>query len=241
MGAHKILCLCAFFRANPNQQDSLNLTKRKPAMAFDYKKEYKEFYLPKAKPSVVELPLMRYIAISGSGNPNEAEGDYQRAIQQLFTVAYTLKMSYKTDYRIEGFFDYVVPPLEGLWWLGNADGSDFTDKSAYRWTSMIRVPDFIQQKDVDWAKLEAARKKGMDCSGVKLMDLEEGLCAQIMHIGPYDAEPESLALLDRFIESNGYTKDLTSVRRHHELYLSDPRRCSPDKLKTVLRIPIAAK
>ncbi|MDE6011681.1 MAG: GyrI-like domain-containing protein, partial [Prevotella sp.] len=201
-------------------------------MAFDYKKEYKEFYLPKAVPTVVDVPSMNYIAISGCGNPNEVDGEYQRALSILYPVAYTLKMSYKTDYRMDGFFEYVVPPLESLWWIDKDGSNDFTDKSAFKWIAMIRLPDFVKSKDVEWAKDEVRRKKGIDCSSLDFFNLQEGLCVQIMHIGPYDAEPASLAAIDRFIESNDYVKDITASRRHHEIYLSDPRKCLPDKIKT---------
>ncbi|MDE5783786.1 MAG: GyrI-like domain-containing protein [Prevotella sp.] len=210
-------------------------------MAFDYKKEYKEFYLPKAVPTVVDVPSMNYIAISGCGNPNEVDGEYQRALGILYPVAYTLKMSYKTDYRMDGFFEYVVPPLESLWWIDKDGSNDFTDKSAFRWIAMIRLPDFVKSKDVEWAKDEVRRKKGIDCSSLDFFNLQEGLCVQIMHIGPYDAEPVSLAAIDRFIESNDYVKDITASRRHHEIYLSDPRKCLPDKIKTVLRVPVIKK
>ncbi|MDE6690059.1 MAG: GyrI-like domain-containing protein, partial [Prevotella sp.] len=160
-------------------------------MAFDYKKEYKEFYLPKAVPTVVDVPSMNYIAISGCGNPNEADGEYQRALGILYPVAYTLKMSYKTDYRMDGFFEYVVPPLESLWWIDKDGSNDFTDKSAFKWIAMIRLPDFVKSKDAEWAKDEVRRKKGIDCSSLDFFNLQEGLCVQIMHIGPYDAEPVS--------------------------------------------------
>ncbi len=204
-------------------------------MAFDYKKEYKEYYMPKSTPAIVEVPAMNYIAVSGSGDPNEPDGAYQHALEMLYPVAYTLKMSYKTDYRMEGFFEYVVPPLEGLWW----NDADLTDKSAFRWIAMIRIPDFVKSEDVEWAKQEVLRKKGRDCSRLHFMSLNEGLCAQIMHIGPYDTEPASLSAIDRFLDAAGYVKDINDIRRHHEIYLSDPRKCSPDKIKTVLRIPIS--
>lgn len=210
-------------------------------MAFDYKKEYKGLYMPKATPAVVEVPGMKFIAVDGSGNPNDTDGEYQRALGILFPVAYTLKMSHKTDHSIDGFFEYVVPPLEGLWWTDNGAIDDFTDKSSFRWTAMIRIPDFVNTEDVEWAKKEVHRKKGLDCSSLYCKSIEEGLCAQIMHIGPYDAEPESLDAIDRHIESNGYIKDITATRRHHEIYLSDPRKCHPEKMKTVLRIPIAER
>lgn len=206
-------------------------------MAFDYKKEYKEFYMPKSVPAIVDIPPINYIAISGAGNPNEPNGAYQHALGILYPVAYTLKMSYKTDYRMEGFFEYVVPPLESLWWLEKKDCS-FNDKSRFQWIAMIRIPDFVKEEDVNWAKREVCRKKGVDCSSLYFMNLEEGLCAQIVHIGPYDNEPESLAIVDKFIVANGYVKDITSTRYHHEIYLSDPRKCEHEKLKTVLRVPI---
>lgn len=210
-------------------------------MAFDYKKEYKSLYMPKVTPTIVEVPKMKFIAVNGCGNPNEPDGEYQQALGILYPVAYALKMSYKTDYRINGFFEYVVPPLEGLWWTDNAISDDFTDKSTFRWTAMIRVPNFVDEVDVEWAKREVFRKKGLDCSSIYHMSFEEGLCSQIMHIGSYDTESVSLDIIAKYIESNGYMKDITSARRHHEIYLSDPRKCTPDKMKTVLRIPVAKR
>lgn len=210
-------------------------------MAFDYKKEYKGLYMPKTTPAIVDVPEMKFIAVNGCGNPNEPDGEYQQALGILYPVAYALKMSYKTDYYIDGFFEYVVPPLEGLWWVDNAISDDFTDKSAFRWIAMIRVPDFVEEDDVEWAKREVLRKKRLDCSSIYHMSFEEGLCSQIMHIGSYDTESVSLDIIDKYIESNGYMKDITAARRHHEIYLSDPRKCIPDKMKTVLRIPVAKR
>lgn len=207
-------------------------------MAFDYKKEYKDLYMPKAIPVIVDVPEMSYIAVFGKGNPNETDGEYQKALGMLYPVAYTLKMSHKTSHRMEGFFEYVVPPLEGLWWTDSKDRDDFTDKSAFRWIAMIRVPGFVKSDDVEWAKHEVSMKKHIDCSPLSFMSIQEGLCAQIMHIGPYDTELASLSVIDSFIQSKGYDKDITEKRRHHEIYLSDPRKCSSDKMKTVLRIPI---
>lgn len=195
--------------------------------------------MPKAAPVVVDVPAMQFIAVDGAGDPNEPDGEYQKAVGILYPVAYTLKMSHKAAYHIDGFFEYVVPPLEGLWWTDSDKPDDFTEKSVFRWTAMIRVPDFIKSHDVEWAKGEVCRKKGLDCSSLYFLSIKEGLCAQIMHTGPYDTEPVSLAAVDRFNEANGYVKDINSTRRHHEIYLSDPRRCSPDKIRTVLRIPIA--
>lgn len=207
-------------------------------MAFDFKKEYKEFYMPNAVPALVDVPAMNYIAVRGNGNPNEPDGEYKKALQILYPVAYTLKMSYKTDYRIDGFFEYVVPPLEGFWWNGEDEGMVFSDKSRLSWISMIRVPDFVSADDIEWARKTLAAKKGLDCSSLEFITVEEGLCAQSMHLGAYDDEPETLAVLDRYISSSGYVKDFSTTRRHHEIYLSDPTRCAPQKLKTVLRIPV---
>ncbi len=207
-------------------------------MAFDYKKEYRDLYMPKTVPDVVDVPEINYISVCGSGNPNEPDGEYQKAVGMLYAVAYTLKMSYKTDYHIDGFFEYVVPPLEGLWWTDCEERGDFSDKSAFRWKAMIRLPEFVKTDDVGWAKSLVSRKKGIDCSPLSFMTMHEGLCVQIMHIGPYDTEPVSLAVVDRFLHDNGYVKDISEYRRHHEIYLSDPRKSRPDKIKTVIRIPI---
>ncbi|MFR4250537.1 MAG: GyrI-like domain-containing protein [Christensenellales bacterium] len=208
-------------------------------MAFDFKKEYKEFYMPKNKPSIVTVPKANYIAVRGKGNPNEADGAYQKAIGVLYSVAYTLKMSYKTDYKIKGFFEYVVPPLEGFWWQDGIDGSvDYTDKSAFNWISVIRLPDFVTKKDFAWAVETAAKKKKMDCSSAEFITVQEGLCVQIMHIGAYDDEPATVAIMDKFLAENGYENDFSEVRLHHEIYLSDARKVSPEKLKTVIRHPI---
>lgn len=207
-------------------------------MAFDFKKEYKEFYMPKNKPQIVTIPKANYIAVRGKGNPNEEGGEYKTAIGVLYAVAYTLKMSYKTDYKIEGFFEYVVPPLEGFWWQDNVESIDYTDKSAFNWISVIRLPDFITKKDFDWAVETASKKKKMDCSGAEFLSIDEGLCVQIMHIGAFDDEPATVAMMDKYLEENGYVNDFTDERRHHEIYLSDPRKVAPEKCKTVIRHPI---
>lgn len=205
-------------------------------MAFDFKKEYREFYLPKNTPQIVTVPLANYIAVRGHGDPNEENGAYRQAIGVLYAVAYTLKMSYKTDYRIEGFFDYVVPPLEGFWWQ---DGDiDYADKSAFRWLSVIRLPDFIAEKDVIWAAETAGKKKKLDCSSVDFLTVDEGLCVQIMHLGSFDDEPATVARMDEYIAQNGYANDLNAHRLHHEIYLSDARKVAPEKWKTVIRHPI---
>ncbi|MCI8330262.1 MAG: transcriptional regulator [Oscillibacter sp.] len=207
-------------------------------MAFDFKKEYKEYYLPKNKPEIVNIPKANYIAVRGKGDPNEDGGAYQQAISVLYAVAYTLKMSYKTDYKISGFFEYVVPPLEGFWWQDNVDGVDYSDKSAFNWISVIRLPDFVAEKDFEWAVKTAAQKKKLDCSSAKFISIEEGLCVQIMHMGSFDDEPASVALMDEYLAENGYVNELTGTRLHHEIYISDPRKAAPEKWKTVIRHPI---
>ena len=207
-------------------------------MPFDFKKEYKEFYLPPAKPVIVIVPKANYIAVRGEGDPNDESGAYQQAIGILYAVAYTLKMSYKTDHRIKGFYDFVVPPLEGFWWQEGIDGVDYSDKSAFCWISVIRLPDFITEADFDWAVQIASKKKKIDCSYAEFLTIDEGLCVQIMHIGPYDNEPASVALMDKFLAENGYENDMTASRLHHEIYLSDARKVAPENWKTVIRHPI---
>ena len=207
-------------------------------MPFDFKKEYKELYLPKNKPQIVNVPKANYIAIRGQGNPNEEGGAYQRAISVLYAVAYTLKMSYKTDYKIAGFFEYVVPPLEGFWWQDGICGVDYSKKDEFNWISIIRLPDFITRENFDWAVKTASEKKKVDCSKAEFLTIEEGLCVQIMHIGSFDDEPASLEKMDKYLEENGYEKDFSNTRLHHEIYLSDPRKTIPDKQKTVIRHPI---
>ena len=204
-------------------------------MAFDFKKEYKEFYMPKNKPEIVSVPKANYIAVKGNGDPNEEGGAYQQAISVLYAVAYTLKMSYKTDHKIDGFFEYVVPPLEGFWWQ---EDTDYTDKSTFNWISVIRLPDFITKKDFEWAVETATKKKKLDCSSAEFMMIDEGLCVQIMHLGSFDDEPKTVALMDAYLEQNGYVNDVNRDRSHHEIYLSDARKVAPEKRKTVIRHPI---
>jgi len=210
-------------------------------MTFDFKKEYKEFYMPKNKPQIVTVPSMNYVAVKGKGDPNEENGAYKKAIGLLYGIAFTVKMSKKTDYRIEGYFDYVVPPLEGFWSQEGKERFDYSDKSSLNFISVIRLPDFVTKADFDWALAEASKKKKQDFSKVEFMTVNEGLCVQMMHIGSYDDEPASIALMDTFIAENGYENDFKSGRLHHEIYLSDPRRTAPDKLKTVIRQPIKRK
>ena len=207
-------------------------------MAFDFKKEYKEFYMPKDKPGIVTVPSMNYIAVRGQGDPNEEGGEYDQAVSLLYGVAYTIKMSPKNGHHIAGYFDYVVPPLEGFWWQDGVKGVDYTRKGDFKWISVIRLPDFVTPEDLAWAKDTAARKKKMDFSKVEFFTYDEGLCVQCLHIGPYDNEPVTVELMHSFMEDQGYTLDITDQRYHHEIYLSDPRKADPDKLKTVIRHPI---
>ncbi|MBE5960870.1 MAG: transcriptional regulator [Lachnospiraceae bacterium] len=210
-------------------------------MAFDYKKEYKEFYLPPKTPVIVNIPEMKYIAVRGTGNPNEEGGAYQNAMSILYSIAYTIKMSHKGSHKIDGFFEYVVPPLEGFWWQDGVEGIDYSNKNTFRWISVIRLPDFVSKEDFDWAVKEASHKKKLDCSCAEFLTLTEGLCVQIMHIGPFDDEPASVALMDKYLEDEGYETDITPDRLHHEIYLSDTRKTAPEKLKTVIRHPIKKK
>ena len=210
-------------------------------MPFDFKKEYKEFYMPKGKPEIVSVPKMNYIAVRGRGNPNEEDGEYKKSIELLYGIAYTIKMSKKGDHKIEGYFDYVVPPLEGFWWQENLDGIDYGHKENFQWISVIRLPDFVTKADFDWAIEDATRKKKMDFSKVEFLEIEEGLCVQCMHSGSFDDEPATVAAMDQFIADNGYENDISDTRRHHEIYLSDARKVAPEKLKTVIRHPIREK
>ena len=208
-------------------------------MAFDYKKEYKEFYMPKNKPAVVTVPPMNFIAVRGQGDPNEEDGEYKQAIGLLYAIAYTLKMSKKGGRQIEGYFDYVVPPLEGFWWQDGIKGIDYGRKDLFRWISLIRLPDFVSKEDFDWAVTGATAKKKTDFSKVEFFTYDEGLCVQCMHIGSYDDEPQTVALMEAFARENGFRTDITDSRYHHEIYLSDARKTAPEKRKTVLRLPIA--
>lgn len=207
-------------------------------MAFDYKKEYKEFYMPNRKPEIIEVPAMNYIAVRGKGNPNEEGGAYKQAISILYAIAFTIKMSYRGEHKIEGYFEYVVPPLEGFWWQEGIAGVDYSNKEEFNWISVIRLPDFVTKKDFEWAVREAEQKKKMDCRKAEFLTVYEGLCVQVMHIGSYDAEPATVAVMDKYLEEQGYVNDLTDTRLHHEIYLSDARRVEPARLRTVIRHPI---
>lgn len=207
-------------------------------MAFDYKKEYKEFYMPKNKPGIVEVPTMNYIAVRGEGDPNAENSEYKESIGLLYGIAFTIKMSKKGDYRIDGYFDFVVPPLEGLWWQEDTDDIDYTHKENFKFISMIRLPDFVTRKDFGWAIEEATRKKKIDFSKAEFLTYNEGLCVQCMHIGSYDDEPATIKLMHEYAAAEGYELDITDKRLHHEIYLSDARKVAPEKLKTVIRHPI---
>jgi len=205
---------------------------------FDYKKEYKEFYMPKRTPGIVTVPSMNYIAVRGKGNPNNENSEYIVSIGLLYAIAFTIKMSYKGNYKIDGYFQYVVPPLEGLWWQDGAEEIDYSNKEKFNFISMIRLPDFVTRKNFEWALAEAAEQKKVDFSKVEFMTLDEGVCIQCMHIGPYDSEPATIEMMNRFAAENGYAADFGNGRYHHEIYLSDPRRCDKSRMKTVIRHPV---
>ncbi len=207
-------------------------------MAFDFKKEYKEFYMPPKKPSIVTVPKMNYIAVRGQGDPNPEESEYKQAIGLLYGIAFTIKMSKMGSHKIDGYFDYVVPPLEGFWWQEGVAGVDYSRKDDFNWISVIRLPDFVTREDFDWAVEEATKKKKTDFSKVEFFTYDEGLCVQCMHIGPYDDEPKTVELMHKFMEEQRYELDITEERMHHEIYLSDVRKVAPEKLKTVVRHPI---
>ena len=207
-------------------------------MAFDFKKEYREFYMPPKTPGILTLPPMNYLAVRGRGDPNAESGEYQNSLPLLYGVAYTIKMSYKGAHKIEGFFEYVIPPLEGFWWQEGTAGMDYARKDELHFISLIRLPDFVTQEDVNWAREEAALKKKTDFSAVEFLSYDEGECVQCMHIGSYDTEPDTVAAMHNFAAGRGYAPDITAARYHHEIYLSDPRKTAPEKLKTVIRLPI---
>ncbi len=207
-------------------------------MAYDFKKEQKEFYGAKEKPTIVNVPKTNYLAVRGKGDPGDENGEYKTAIEALYGVAYTLKMSYKSDYNIEGFFEYVVPPLEGFWWQEGIQGVDYSKKDRFVWISVIKLPPFISEKDVFWAKETATKKKKFDFGKVDFFSYEEGLCVQCLHVGPYINEPISTEKMAIFAQENDYCIDISDTRHHHEIYLSDPRKVDVSKWKTILRHPI---
>ena len=207
-------------------------------MAFDFKKEYKEFYLPPQKPTLIEVLPINYLAVRGKGDPNEEDGEYNTALGLLYAIAYTLKMSHKSTHKISGFYEYVVPPLEGFWWQEGIHGVDYSRKEAFSWISVIRLPDFVTRQDFEWAIKEATHKKKTDYSQVEWFEYNEGACVQSMHIGPYETEPETVEKMHVYAASQGFTVDISDTRLHHEIYLGDPRKTDPAKLKTVVRHPI---
>ena len=207
-------------------------------MAFDYKKEYKEFYMPPKTPSIVTVPAMNFLAVFGHGDPNQEDGAYKQALGMLYAVAFTIKMSKMGKHKLEGYFDYVVPPLEGLWWQDGVSGVDYSRKEDFQWISMIRLPEFVTRDAFEWAVRETTEKKQRDFSPVEFFSWEEGLCVQCMHIGPYDDEPATVAAMEEYVHAHGYQEDFVEGRFHHEIYLSDVRRCKPERLKTVIRQPI---
>lgn len=205
----------------------------------DYKKTDKTFYQPKTTPSIVDVPEMVFITVAGKGNPNDEAGEYSKALQLLYALSYAIKMSKMGNEQPEGYFEYVVPPLEGLWWIEGLKGMDYSKKDNFNWISMIRQPDFVTQDVLDWACAKAAMKNpDLDYQKAQLQRLTEGLCVQCMHIGPYDDEPATVAKMDQFMKENGYVHDFSDTRRHHEIYLGDPRKTAPERLKTVIRHPI---
>lgn len=210
-------------------------------VAFDYKKEYKEFYMPKSKPNIIKIPKMNYIAVRGKGDPNDENGEYKKTIGLLYGIAFTIKMSYKGTHKIDGYFEYVVPPLEGFWWQKGINGIDYNQKEKFNFISIIRLPDFVKKEDFDWAIREATQKKKQDFSKVEFLTYDEGICVQCMHIGSYDNEPDTIKMMKDYAEKNGYEINITDTRFHHEIYLSDPRRCDVSKLKTIIRHPVAKK
>ena len=207
-------------------------------MIIDFKKEYKEFYLPDKKPGIILVPKMNYLAVRGQGNPNQEDGEYKQVIGLLYGIAFTIKMSKKGGRQIDGYFDYVVPPLEGFWWQPGVTGINYAHKEDFRWISVIRLPDFVTKADFNWAVDEATKKKKTDFSKVEYITYDEGLCVQCMHIGSYDDEPKTVALMHEYMEQQGYALDITDQRLHHEIYLSDARKVAPEKLKTVIRHPV---
>ncbi len=223
-----------------SKRTSINLTKKVATMAFDFKKEYKDIYQPSKKPSIIEMPSITYVAVRGQGDPNVEGGQYQRAMQMLYGISFTIKMSPKAGHNIDGYFPYVVPPLEGFWSLDESNGEfDPARKSEFKWISCIRLPDFVTPDIFAWAAEEASKKKGADFSAAEMLTINEGMCVQCMHIGPYDDEPPTIESMHKFAAEQGFCVNLTDKRLHHEIYLSDPRRCAPERLRTVIRLPIA--
>ena len=210
-------------------------------MVLDFKKEYKELYKPKDKPSIINVEKANFIAVRGVGDPNAENSEYKQSISLLYPIAYAIKMSKKGDYKIDGYFDFVVPPLEGFWWQEGIKGVDYANKQNFHFISLIRMPDFVTKEVFEWAIEETTRKKKEDFSKVEFFTYDEGLCVQCMHIGPYNDEPITVEAMHEYMIEQGYELDITDERFHHEVYISDVRKISPEKLKTVLRHPIKKK
>jgi len=209
------------------------------AMAFDFKKEYKDLYSPKTSPTLIDIPEMVFIMVDGKGNPNTSE-EYKSAVELLYGISYTIKMNKSDGAQPAGYFAYVVPPLEGLWQLDDGAGDWYADKEKYRWTSMIRQPEFVNLSVFETAMTELSKKKpNLDASRARLETYTEGLCVHAMHIGPYDDEPRTNAAIAQYIADHGYISAIGDARRHHEIYLADPRKTAPEKLRTIIRHPIA--
>ena len=208
------------------------------ANVLDYKKEYKDLYSPKNEPMKIDIPEITFVTIEGKGNPNDKDGEYKKALEIIYGIQYSIKMSKKGDFIPNGYFDYVVPPLEGLWWSDNEMKFPIKDKSKFCWISMIRLPEYVTKDVFEWACIEVNKKKKIDTKKAKYLKIKEGLCVQMMHIGSYDDEPKTIKIMEEFIVKNNFVNDIGSKRRHHEIYLSDPRKSEPNKMKTILRIPI---
>ncbi len=209
-------------------------------MTIDFKKTDKNLYLPKDKPMIIDVPEMLFIMIDGKGDPNNNQS-YNEAVEILYGLSYTIKMSIKKGINIPGFYDYVVPPLEGLWWIEEGE-FDLKFRDNWLWTSMIRQPEFVTQDVFQWAVDSFHKKKpDLQVERAKLKTFSEGLCVQMMHIGLYADEPVTLEIMKEFMYSNNLVDETGNKRKHHEIYLSDPNKTEPNSLKTVLRHPVVKK
>ncbi len=205
-------------------------------MPFDFKREFKALYQPKTTPGIIIVPPITYAAVRGKGDPNEEGGAYKSAVAALYGILYAIKMSKRGERDIEGYFDFVVPPLEGFW-----ENIDYSHKERFNWISVIRLPEFVDADVFEWAKARTSAKKNIDCSKAEMLAVDEGLCVQCLHVGGYDSEPRTVAAIDAFLAENGYESDFSDKRRHHEIYLSDPNKCVTEKMKTVIRHPICIR
>lgn len=207
-------------------------------MTYDFKKEFKEQYPKKTNPNILEIPNQIYISVKGKGNPNDKDGAYAKAVQNLYAIAYTIKMSKNGTTQLPGYFDFVVPPLEGFWWQTDLKGVDYSRKDDFEWISLLRMPEFVDETVLEWAKKTVIDKKELDTNNVTLLHYDEGMVVQCLHIGSYDNEPETVAKMNSYLKDEGYEIDLSEIRHHHEIYMSDPRKTSIEKLKTIIRHPI---